>query len=54
VHIEALNELEVLLADVQNAYLNALMKEKIYMIAGPEFGQGKEGRPVKIVRALYS
>jgi hypothetical protein len=52
-HIEALNELEVMLTDVQNAYLNAPMKEKIYMITGPEFGRGKVGRPVKIVRALY-
>jgi hypothetical protein len=41
------------LAYVQNAYLNTPTKEKIYTIAGPEFGQGKEGRPVMIVRALY-
>jgi hypothetical protein len=41
--IAALNDLEILSADVQNAYLNAPTKEKIYMIAGPEFGQGKEG-----------
>jgi hypothetical protein len=34
--------------------LNAPTKEKIYMIAGPEFGQGKEGRSVMIVWALYS
>jgi hypothetical protein len=27
--------------------------ERIYMTAGPEFGQGKEGQPVMIVRALY-
>jgi hypothetical protein len=39
--IAALNDLEVLSADVQNAYLNAPTKEKIYMIAGPEFGQGR-------------
>jgi hypothetical protein len=49
----ALNDLEILLADVQNAYLNAPTKEKTYTIAGLEFGQGKEGRPVMIVRALY-
>jgi hypothetical protein len=51
--IAALNDLEVLSADVQNAYLNASMKERIYTIAGPEFGQGKEGRLVMMVRALY-
>jgi hypothetical protein len=51
--IAALNDLEILSADVQNAYLNAPTKEKIYMITGPEFGQGKEGQLVMIVRALY-
>jgi hypothetical protein len=51
--IAALNDLEILSADVQNAYLNAPTKERIYTTAGPEFGQGKEGRPVMIVRALY-
>jgi hypothetical protein len=49
----ALNDLEILSADVQNAYLNAPTKERIYTIAGPEFGHGNEGRPVIIVRALY-
>jgi hypothetical protein len=51
--IAALNDLEILSADVQNAYLNAPTKERIYMTAGPEFGQGKEGQPVMIVQALY-
>jgi hypothetical protein len=51
--IAALDDLEILSADVQNAYLNAPTKKKIYTTAGPEFGQGKEGRPVMIVRALY-
>jgi hypothetical protein len=41
--IAALNDLEILSADVQNAYLNAPTKEKIY--------QGKDGRPVMIVWA---
>ena len=47
------NGLKVLSADVQNAYLNALTKEKCYTIAGPEFGSNNVGRPVIIVRALY-
>jgi hypothetical protein len=41
--IAALNDLEILSADAQNADLNAPTKERIYMIAGPEFGQGREG-----------
>ena len=51
--IAALNDLEILSADVQNAYLNAPTKERCYTIAGPEFGKANEGRPVRIVRALY-
>jgi hypothetical protein len=36
--IVALNNLDILAADVQNVYLNAPMKEKVYMMAGLEFG----------------
>ena len=51
--IAALNDLDILSADVQNAYLNAPTKEKVYTIAGLEFGSANAGRPVLIVRALY-
>ena len=37
--IAALNGLQVLAGDVQNAYLNALTKEKCWFRAGLEFGQ---------------
>ena len=50
--VAALNDLKVLAADVQNAYLNAPTKEKVYCIAGPEFGT-RAGQEVQIVRALY-
>ena len=50
--VAALNGLDVLSADVQNAYLNAKTQEKVYFIAGEEFGPNK-GRPALIVRALY-
>jgi hypothetical protein len=52
--LAALNDLDVLSADVQGAYLNAPTKEKAYTIAGLEFGADKVGRPVLIVRALGS
>jgi hypothetical protein len=51
--LAALNDLDVLSADVQGAYLNAPTKEKVYTTAGLEFGADKVGRPVLIVRALY-
>jgi hypothetical protein len=36
--IALLNQLDVLAADVQNAYLSAQTKEKCFTITGPEFG----------------
>lgn len=51
--IAALNDIDILACDIQNAYLNAPTKEKVYTIAGREFGTEFEGRPVLIVRALY-
>ena len=50
--IAALNDLDILAADVQNAYLNALTKEKVYMMAGLEFGPSQVGLLVLIVHAL--
>ena len=50
--IAALNGLNVLSADIQNAYLNAPTEEKVWFCAGPEWGEHK-GKPVLIVRALY-
>jgi hypothetical protein len=51
--LAALHGTDILSADIQNAYLNAPVKEKIYTIAGKEFGPKNEGRPALIVRALY-
>jgi hypothetical protein len=52
--VAALNDLDILSADIQNAYLNTPTKEKIYTIAGPEFGADNVGgRQVLIMRALY-
>jgi hypothetical protein len=46
--IVALNGLDILGADVQNAYINAATNKKVYTTAAPEFGS-REGRPVIIV-----
>jgi hypothetical protein len=50
--VAALNDLEVLSADVQNASINARTEEKVYTTAGSEFGTN-EGRPAIKVHALY-
>ena len=50
--IVALNDLEVFAADIGNAYLNAPCREKIWTIAGPEFGTDS-GCIMVVKRALY-
>jgi hypothetical protein len=49
--IAALNGLDILGADVQNAFLTAPNKEKCWMIAGPEFGH-EEGKTFLVVKAF--
>jgi Reverse transcriptase (RNA-dependent DNA polymerase) len=47
-----LNGLAFWAADVGNAYLEAHTKEKVYIIAGPEFGE-LQWHTLVIIRALY-
>lgn len=49
----ALNNLDVVAADIQNAYLTAPSSEKHYIICGTEFGEEHEGKVALIRRALY-
>ena len=49
----ALNGIDVLAADIKNAYLQAPTSEKHYIICGPEFGLENIGKRAQIVRALY-
>jgi hypothetical protein len=48
-----MNDLMVCAADIGNAYLNSKTREKVYIIAGPEFGPDLEGKRLLIDRALY-
>lgn len=50
--LASLNDLQVLVADVAGAYLNAPCPEKVYTVLGPEFGD-LEGRTALVVKALY-
>jgi hypothetical protein len=52
IFLAELNGLHMLATDVGNAYLEAFTKEKVYFIAGPEFGP-LEGHIMIIVKALY-
>lgn len=49
----ALNDVDIVAADVGNAYLNAATKEKVYIVTGPEFGPLDQGKIAIVVRALY-
>ena len=49
----SLYDLNVLSADIGNAYLNAPCREKVYTFSGPEFGPEQSGKVMIIERALY-
>lgn len=51
--VAALNGLDIMAADIGNAYLNAPVRERIYITCGPEFGPEYVGRKAKVVKALY-
>ncbi len=51
--IAALNDLDILAADIGNAYINADAREQVYFIAGDEFGTNRKGKRVIIIKALY-
>eukprot|EP00934_Nitzschia_sp_Nitz4_P002867 Nitzschia sp. Nitz4//scaffold253_size28098//27019//28023//NITZ4_008146-RA/size28098-processed-gene-0.33-mRNA-1//-1//CDS//3329544315//2857//frame0 len=51
--LAALNDLNICAADVTNAYLNAACREKIWFIAGKEFGETTCGSVLIIRKALY-
>ena len=49
----ALNDIDVVAADIQNAYLQAPSSQKYYIICGGEFGLENIGKIALIRRALY-
>jgi hypothetical protein len=51
--VAALNDLDIMSADVAGAYLNADSPEKVHIICGPEFGTEYVGRIAVIKKALY-
>ena len=50
--IAALNDLDILACDIQNAYLTADCRERVWIIAGPEFGS-EAGNNMIVKKALY-
>jgi hypothetical protein len=50
--LAALNDLDVMMGDIENAYLTAPITEKVCTVLGPEFGEDA-GKRALIVRAIY-
>src|SRR5687768_1496597 len=48
-----LNELSVCAGDIGNAYMYGKTKEKVFVTAGPEFGNQLQGKMLIIDKALY-
>ena len=51
--LAALNGLDIISVDIQNAYLQAPISEKYWTVCGPEFGPDLVNCKAHIVRALY-
>ena len=52
IFLAELNNLELWGADIGNAYLEAITEEKVFVVAGPEFGE-RQGKVLVIHKALY-
>ena len=51
--IAVLNDLNIKMCDIVNAYLNTETRERVWFTAGSEWGKSREGCQVIIIRALY-
>ena len=51
--LASMNHLDIWAADVGNAFLYGKTKEKVYVIAGPEFGPELVNKPLVIYKSLY-
>ena len=52
IFLAELNNLELWSTDIGNAYLEATTNERVYIIAGPEFGD-RQGHTLIIFKVLY-
>ena len=52
--LATVNKLQLWAADVENAFLNGITRDKLYIIAGPEFGPEREGKALILYKSMYS
>ena len=48
-----MNKLHLWAADVGNAFLNGITRDKLYIIAGPEFGKELVGKTLILYKSIY-
>jgi len=51
--IAEMNHLQLRAADIGNVYLHATTRERVFIVAGPEFSPKFEGRMLLIMKSLY-
>ena len=51
--LATVNKLQLWAADVGNAFLNGISRDKLYIIAGPEFGPEREGKALILYKSMY-
>ena len=51
--LATINGLHLWAADVGNAFLNGITRDKLYIIAGPEFGPHRSGKPLIMYKSIY-
>ena len=51
--LAGLHGINLMACNIGNAYLNADCREKIWTVAGREFPAEWQGKPLRVVKALY-
>ena len=51
--LATIGKLQLWAADIGNAFLNGLTRDKLYIVAGPEFGKEREGKELILYKSMY-
>ena len=51
--LATINKLHLWAADIGNAFLNGITRDKLYIIVGPEFGPERAGKVLVLYKSIY-
>ena len=51
--LATIGKLKLWAADIGNAFLNGYTRDKLYIVAGPEFGPEREGKELILYKSMY-